>query len=53
MADVQVPEFRKYWTQKLASLKSESHAFKNKYPETAFVVHPVHKVLNDTDILAG
>jgi hypothetical protein len=40
MADVPVPGFRKYWTQKLAS-------------EAASVVQQVHKVLSDIEILAG
>jgi hypothetical protein len=31
---------------------SESHAITKKYPEVA-VVQQVHKVLNDTEILAG
>jgi hypothetical protein len=38
MADVPVPGFRKYWTQKLASLKSQCHAITSKYPEAASVV---------------
>jgi hypothetical protein len=53
MADVSVPGFRKYWTQKLASLKSECHAITNKYPEAASVVQQVHKLLSDIEILAG
>jgi hypothetical protein len=52
MADVPVPGFRKYWTQKLASLNSQCHAIINKYPEAGSVVQ-VHKVLNEIEILAG
>jgi hypothetical protein len=32
---------------------SGSHAITNKYPEAAAVVQQEHKVLNDTEILAG
>jgi hypothetical protein len=45
--------FRKYWRQELASLKSESHVFTNKYPEAAAVVQQVHNVLSDIEILSG
>jgi hypothetical protein len=51
MADVPVPEFWKYWRQKLTLLKSQCHAITNKYPEAASVVQ-VHKVLGDIEILA-
>jgi hypothetical protein len=47
-----VPGFWKYWTQKLASLKSESYAITNKYPAAGSVVQQVHKVLRNTEILA-
>jgi hypothetical protein len=53
MVDVPVLKFRKHWTQKLASLKSESHGTTNKYPEVAALVQQVHKVLSDTEVLAG
>jgi hypothetical protein len=53
MADVPVLGFRKHWTQKLASLKSESHGTTNKYPEAAALVQQVYEVLSDTEILAG
>jgi hypothetical protein len=55
MADVPVLGFRKYWTQKLASLQSECHAITNirKYPEAASVVQQIYRVLSDTEILAG
>jgi hypothetical protein len=43
---------QKYWTQKLASLKSQCHAIMNKNPEAGSVVQEVHKALNDTEILA-
>jgi hypothetical protein len=52
MADVPVPGFRKYWTQKLASLTSECHAITNKHSETASVVQQVYRVLSDTENLA-
>jgi hypothetical protein len=38
VADVPVPGFRQYWTQKLPSLKSEYHTITNKFPEAASVV---------------
>jgi hypothetical protein len=53
MVDVQVPGFRKYWTQKLTSLKSECHAIRNRYSEAASVVQQVYKVLCDIENLAG
>jgi hypothetical protein len=53
MADVPVPEFRKYWIQKLASLKFVCHAIRNKYPEAASVVQQVYIVFTGTDNLAG
>jgi hypothetical protein len=53
MADVPVLRFRKYWTQTLTSLNSQSHAITNKYTEAGSVVQQVHKVLNDIEILAG
>jgi hypothetical protein len=43
----------KYWTKKLASLKSECRAIMNKYPEAASVVQQVYKVLSDTENIAG
>jgi hypothetical protein len=52
MADVPEPGFRKYWRRALSSLKSESHAITNKYPEAASVVKQVHKVISDIEILA-
>jgi hypothetical protein len=52
MADVPVPGFWKYWTQKLALLKSECHAIMNKYREAASVVQQVYKVLSDIENLA-
>jgi hypothetical protein len=54
MADVPVPRFRKYWTQTLASLKSQCHGTTtNKYPETASVVQQAYEVLSDIEKLAG
>jgi hypothetical protein len=53
MADVRVPGFRKYWTQKLASLKTECHAITNKYPEAASVVQQVYKMFSDIENFAG
>jgi hypothetical protein len=53
IADVPVPGLRKYWTQKLSSLKSESDSTTNKYPEAAAVVQPVYKILDGIEILAG
>jgi hypothetical protein len=53
MADVPVPVFRKYWTQKLASLKSECHAITNKHPKAATVVQQVYKIHTDIENLAG
>jgi hypothetical protein len=41
MADIPVPGFLKYWTQKLALLKSECHAIVDKYPEAASVVQQI------------
>jgi hypothetical protein len=46
MADVPIPRFWKYWTQKLALLKSECYVIMNKYPEAASVVQQVYKVLS-------
>jgi hypothetical protein len=53
MADVPIRGSRKYWTQRLASLKSESHTITNKYPAAASIVQQVHKVLSDIENLAG
>jgi hypothetical protein len=53
MADVPVPGLRKYWRQKLVSLKSEPHAITGKYPEAVAVAQQVHKVLSDNELLAG
>jgi hypothetical protein len=52
MADVTEPGFRKYWRDKLSSLKSQYHDIPNKYPEAASVVQQVYKVLSDIEILA-
>jgi hypothetical protein len=52
MADVPVPEFRKYWTPRLASLNSQCHAITNRCPEVGTVVQQVYKVLSDIVILA-
>jgi hypothetical protein len=41
MVDVPVPGIRKYWTNKVASMKSEWHTIMSKYPEAAFVVQQV------------
>jgi hypothetical protein len=49
MMDIPVPGFWKYWRQKLALLKSESHAIMDKNPEAASVIQ-VHNVLNDIEI---
>jgi hypothetical protein len=52
MVKVPVPGFQKYWTQNIASLKSEWHAIISKYPEVASVVQQVYKVLSDNEYLA-
>jgi hypothetical protein len=52
MGDVPVPGFQKYWTHKLASLRSECHAIMNKYPEADSVVQQLYKVLSDIENLA-
>jgi hypothetical protein len=52
MACVPVVGFWKYWTQKLASLKSECHAIMGKYPKAASVVQQVYEVLSDIENLA-
>jgi hypothetical protein len=52
MAEVPVQEFRKYWTQKLASLKSECHSITNKYPQAASVVQQAYKLFSDIENLA-
>jgi hypothetical protein len=52
MGDIPVLGFRKYWTHKLASLKSECHTIMNKYPKAASVVQQVYKVLIDIENLA-
>jgi hypothetical protein len=49
MADIPVPGFRKYWRQKLASLKSECNVITNTYPEAV----SVYKELTGTEILGG
>jgi hypothetical protein len=51
-ADVSVQGLRKYWTQKLVSLKSECHAIMNKYIEAASVLKQAYKVLSDIDTFA-
>jgi hypothetical protein len=48
-----IPEFRKYWSQRLASLEFVHHAITNKYPEAASVVQQVYTVLSGTENLAG
>jgi hypothetical protein len=52
MADVTEPGFRKYWRQKLSSLKSQCHDITNKYPDATSVVKKVYKVLIVIEILA-
>jgi hypothetical protein len=52
VAEVQIPGFWKYWTQKLASLKTECHVIMNKYPEAASVMLYVYKVLTGIENLA-
>jgi hypothetical protein len=52
MADVTEPGFRKYWREKLSSLKSQCHDITNKYPEATSVVQQACKVLSDIEILA-
>jgi hypothetical protein len=52
MTNIPVLGFRKYWTLKLASLKSECLAITNKYPEAASVVQQVHKVYSNIENLA-
>jgi hypothetical protein len=52
VADVPVSGFWKFWTQKLASLKSECHAVTNQYPEAASVVQQVYKIFSDIENLA-
>jgi hypothetical protein len=51
MAEVTEPGFRKYWRQKLSSLKSQCHHITNKYPDAASVVQQVYKVLSVIEIL--
>jgi hypothetical protein len=53
MADVPVPRFQKYWTQKLASLKTESHAIMNTYPEATSVEQQIYRVLSDIENVGG
>jgi hypothetical protein len=53
MMDVPLLGFWKYWTQKLASLKSECYAIMNRYPEAGYVVQEVYKVLSDLENCAG
>jgi hypothetical protein len=53
MVYVPVLELLKYWTQKLASAKSENHAITNKYTEAAAEVQQGHKVLSDIRNRAG
>jgi hypothetical protein len=53
MTNVAVFGFRKYSTQKPASLKSEYHTIKNKYTEAASVVQQVHEVHSDIENFAG
>jgi hypothetical protein len=48
MVYIQVLGFWKYWTQKLASLRSECHAITNKCPEAASVVQQAYRVLCNT-----
>jgi hypothetical protein len=43
MVAIPVSGFWKYWTQKLALLKSECHAITYKYVEAASVVQQVHR----------
>jgi hypothetical protein len=50
-ADVTEPGFRKYWREKLSSLKSQCHDITNKYLEAASVVQG-YRVLSDIEILA-
>jgi hypothetical protein len=52
VADVATPGFRKYWTQKLASLNTQGRAVTDKFPEAGSAAQEVHKVLNDIEILA-
>jgi hypothetical protein len=49
MADVPVLGFQKYWTQKLALLKSECHAIMSKYPEANSIVKQIYKILGDIE----
>jgi hypothetical protein len=49
MAEVPVPGYRKYRTQKIASLKSERNAIMTKYPEAASVIQRVCKFLRDIE----
>jgi hypothetical protein len=41
MVDVPIPGFWKYWTNKVASVKSEWHTIMSRYPEAACVVQQV------------
>jgi hypothetical protein len=52
MADVTEPGFRKYWREKLSSLKSQCHDITKKYPEADSIVQQVYKVLSDIKFLA-
>jgi hypothetical protein len=53
MMDIPVLGFWKYWTQKLASVKCECYAIMNRYPDAAYIVQEVYKVLSDIENLAG
>jgi hypothetical protein len=53
MADVRVLGFWKQWTQKIVSLKSESHTTTSKYPEAASIIQQACKVLRDNEYIVG
>jgi hypothetical protein len=46
MVDVPGSEFRKYWAQKLAYLKSVCHVITNKQPEAASIMEHVPRIYN-------
>jgi hypothetical protein len=52
MEDVSVLAFRKYWAQKLDSLKSESHTIANKFPDAASAVPQVCRILGNIQKLS-
>jgi hypothetical protein len=52
MEDVPVPGFKKFWADKLSTLKSEYPALVNKYPDSDALIKQVYKVLCDIEDFA-